>query len=239
VLLITGASLFGQSAITVQGVLLKANGKPRVYTEIELVPLGAKKVINDPRLVSTSDSRGYFHFNDVPSGGYTLSINFDDKPSELSPYGTYFYPLSFAREDAEVLTIDKATRLRNIVFRLPPELTPSTIAGRVLWENGAPVKDAIIGFWDLRIQTSAAGADSAIRTDADGRFKVLGFVGRKYQLGALAFDHIPRNLSDREGRLIGVGESEPFVVGAENNVEIRVKSPTAGEDFWKKYIFIG
>ncbi len=208
----------------IQGTLLKADGKPLPYTELEIVPPELKKIIVDSRFVSLSHARGRFIFNNVPPGRYTLSINFDDKPTELAPYDTYFYPLAFDRGDAEILTVESSTRLRNLVFRMPPALTAKTINGRVVWEDGSPVKVASFGLWDLRIESSAIGTGHD--TDADGRFKVVGFVGRKYQIGALAFDRPQRTPFDPSAHIIGVGETPPFVV-QDSTSEMTIGAATA------------
>ena len=78
--------------VTIAGQLLKSNGKSLAYTEIELVPVAAKKIVIDGRLLAASNTSGKFSFVNVPDGKYTLSINFDDKPTDLSPYPTFFYP---------------------------------------------------------------------------------------------------------------------------------------------------
>jgi hypothetical protein len=85
-------SAFGQTGGTVSGKLLKANGKPLPHTEIELVPVSYDKQIDDTRFWATSNSLGDFIFSEVPDGKYTLSINFDEKPTDTSPYQTFFYP---------------------------------------------------------------------------------------------------------------------------------------------------
>ncbi|MGB5012606.1 MAG: carboxypeptidase-like regulatory domain-containing protein, partial [Pyrinomonadaceae bacterium] len=71
--------------VMIQGTLIKSDRKPLAYTEIELVPVGSGVVINDTRLFGITDQRGRFNFVDVPDGKYTLSINFGDKPTLLSP----------------------------------------------------------------------------------------------------------------------------------------------------------
>jgi len=224
-----------QTVATLQGVLLKANGKPRLYTEIELVPVGSKKLVIDSRLISASDTRGRFTFFDVPPGQYNLSINFNDKPTELSPYDTFFYPSAFERENAEVLTIDRTTKLRNIIFRLPSELTSKLVTGRVIWEDGSRVSSAMIGFWDLRIDTSALGPGSTM-TDMKGNFKVTGFEGRRYQMCAVAFDRIPKSPFEPQPHLIGAGETTPFTVRQQmNEIEITIKRASDRHDIWNKY----
>src|SRR5688500_4979997 len=70
----------------VSGKLLKSNGRPLPYTEIELVPVAYNKQIDDKRFWAMSNATGNFSFSDVPGGKYTLSINFDEKPTDTSPY---------------------------------------------------------------------------------------------------------------------------------------------------------
>lgn len=221
-LLALGATtLSAQGTMTVQGVLLKFDRKPLPYTEIELVPVASDEVINDPRLISATATNGKFFFSDVPPGRYTLSINFEGKPTELSPYDAFFYPGSFKREEATVLTIDAKTRIRNLVFWLPPALIKKTIYGRVLWEDGRPAPEASIGIWDLKADRYKLFGKTT--TGPDGRFTVIGFQGRRYQLGALVFDRIPRTIFDHQPKLLGGGESEPFVLeNGQNEIEIRV-----------------
>jgi hypothetical protein len=116
----------GASKITLGGRLLKSDGSPLANTEIELVPLDSPKLIIDGRLNGISSVSGRFSFMDVPPGEYTLSINFDDKPTELSPYDTFFYPGTENRSEANVFKIDDSTNLRvwSFGYRPPYKKSP-------------------------------------------------------------------------------------------------------------------
>jgi len=192
---------------TIQGQLLRSDGKPLAYTEIELVPTSSSHIVNDSRLIGVSSLNGRFSFFDVPSGSYTLSINFDDKPTNLSPYGTYFFPGTVARGDAEVLQISTTTRMRGLIFKLAPQLVGRKITGDVKWSDGSPVKNAVIGCRDIEYDRTFSYTCGF--TDSNGRFSVEGFVGRKYQIGAIVID---KAYSDQIGALsvIGAGETDVF-----------------------------
>jgi hypothetical protein len=192
---------------TIQGQLLKSDGKPRAYTEIELVPTSSNHIINDSRLVGVSSLNGRFSFFNVPPGSYSLSINFDDKPTALSPYATYFYPGTANRIAAEVFDITDSTRIRGLQFKLKPALSEKKITGVVKWYDGSPAKHALIGCRDMEYDRTLSFTCG--RTDANGRFSVEGFVGRRYQIGAIVFDR-PYSDQPEAMSVIGAGETGVF-----------------------------
>src|SRR5215213_144174 len=96
---------------TLGGKLLKFNGKPLAYTEIELVPVDSAKQVASRQLWATTAANGNFIFDKIPPGEYTLSINFGEKPTDLSPYATYFYPKAANRALAKIFEIYAGTRI--------------------------------------------------------------------------------------------------------------------------------
>ena len=211
----------------IKGKLLRATGKPLPYTEIELVPVNAKKIVVDARLLGISDSAGNFSFNNLPDGRYTLSINFDDKPSDLSPYETFFYPAATDRRQAEVFNIDSTAKLTGIVFRLPAPLVERKIIGKAILDDGKPAAGAFIAmrdvFYDKYISFGVAKADKA------GNFSVTAFAGRTYQPGAITFEKDAKTIWDAGGRVTAGGESEIFLLDAKTPVIVvdLTKSPDA------------
>lgn len=223
----------------IRGILLKHSGKPLPYTELELVPTHTDDIVYDNRLVAVSGSNGRFTFADVPSGRYTLSINYEDIPTELSPYETFFYPAAIDRGDAEIFEINKNTFIENLNFRLPAALIKRDVKGRVLWEDETPVKDAMICFTDILAsaktrRTSCGGT----RTDRNGRFQVIGFENREYHLGALVFDGMPRLPTDPHPTVVAAGEIKVFRLnGTISNFDVHVrKSKVVIQDIFDKFM---
>ena len=219
----------------VSGQLLKANGKPLAYTEIELVPLGAKRLVNDARLIAVSGANGRFALSNVPRGRYTLSINFDDKPTDLSPYDTYFYPNTYERKEAEVFEIDDGSKFQKLVFKLPPALTEVKITGRILHADGTPVTGKVLlGVRDLKFDRSIMFGDYKI--GKAGEFSASGFSSRSYQVGALLYERFGTTVFDPV-EIVGAAESEVFRVDAAPvNLRLVIRQLQSYDEIRNKYM---
>lgn len=165
------------------GKLLKSNGKPLPYTEIELVPVLFDVQIPDKRFWATTDSRGNFTFKDLPPTQYTLSINFNETPTDLSPYPTFFYPNTANREDAEVFDITHTTNLKNLTFRLPSALAQKIVKGKVIDEEGNAVAGIHVGLLNAGFKEIVFTFDTV--TDKNGEFALKGFEHTNYIVTAV------------------------------------------------------
>jgi hypothetical protein len=199
--------------VSISGKLLQSTGKPLAYTEIELVPLDSEKQINDGRLLATTSLSGLFSFVNVPDGRYSLSINFDEKPTETSPYPTFFYPNATNRAEAEIFEIDAAAKIKAIVFRLPPKLVQRKITGVVIGADGKPIADAFVFLKD--IEYADASFAFSHKTDRAGSFKINGFENRRYYIAAILLDKLPSN-SAPPGKPIAIGRTPTFILDANN-----------------------
>lgn len=213
-----------KKVVPISGKLLQSTGKPLAYTEIELVPTDSKKQINDGRLLAATSVSGLFSFVNVPDGKYTLSINFDEKPTETSPYPTFFYPNATNRAEAEIFDIDAATKRKEIIFRLPPKLAQRKITGRVVGVDGKPVADAFVYLKDLEYDDLSFAFFN--KTDRRGTFKFNGFENRGYYITAVLLDKLPTN-STPPGKPIAFGRTKPFVLDA-NNADFTLKLKKIG-----------
>ncbi len=218
----------------VSGQLLKSNGKVLPYTEIELVPLGSQDPINDSRLIGISGSSGKFSFSDVPSGKYTLSINFAEKPTELSPYETFFYPNTFNRPEAEIFDIDGKTKIQKLFFKLPPALIKRKVAGKIVFPDGQPVENAYLALRDFKIAQSIFFGQ--FKSNKLGEFSIMAFEGRKYQVAAILFERFGGTIYDPY-EILGAAESDVFTLGAVTlNLKLVVKKRTDYDQIRDKYI---
>lgn len=202
---------FTQSSAQIRGKLLKSDGKPLAYTEIEMVPVDSDKIVIDARMIATTNTSGLFTFR-LPKGKYTLSINFGDQPTPLSPFETFFYPKTTERENAEIFVIDENSKPQTITFQLPPALVKARITGKVIDINEKPVPNVRIGLRDLGYDVGLGFG--AIKTDKFGAFALDALSDRKYQLGAILYEYEPKFLVEFP-RIIGVAESGIFTLDKE------------------------
>jgi len=219
----------------IRGTLLKSNGRPLAYTEIELVPVDSKQMVMNQNLFATSGSNGKFAFNNLPPGRYTLSINFDDKPSDLSPYPTYFYPNTENRDDAEVFEITSSSAIKNVTFKLLPPLVSRKISGNVVFTNGTPVVGARIGLRDVAYDRSVGFGIA--KTDKAGNFTINGFIGREYQIGAILFERERTGIYEEMPAIIAAGESKIFTLETTTPViKFNVRQSPDVEKIRDKYV---
>lgn len=219
----------------IRGTLLKSNGKPLAYTEIELVPIDSNRMVMNQNLFATTGTTGKFSFQNVPRGKYTLSINFDDKPTDLSPYGTFFYPTATDRNEAEVFEINDLSAIKTVTFKIPPPLVKRKIIGSAVFTNGNPVIGAWIGLRDVLFDRSPSFGIT--KTDEKGNFTVTGFTGREYQLGAFLFDRERKTIYESWGNLVAAGESKIFTLEPNTPViKFTVRQSADVEKIRDKYV---
>lgn len=215
VLIAASMSVFGQfvGGGVVSGKLLKSNGKPLPYTEIELVPTFYDAQVRDKRFWATSNAAGDFSFSDVPSGDYTLSINFDEKPSVTSPYQTFFYPNHADRSEAETIKIAPGGKVTGLKFRVPPPLVQRKVSGKVVNAKGDPIEGAYVYLRDVLFDQSLI-LDN--KTDKFGNFTLMGFETRKYQIGALIYEESKPQTFESPGKVLAIAYSEIFILSEKN-----------------------
>jgi hypothetical protein len=232
-------SIFAQSHGSggLSGKLLRSNGKPLPYTELELVPVDSAKIVVDSHLIAISYPNGNFAFTNIPAGKYTLSINFDDKPTDLSPYETFFYPDATERSKAQVFDIKDGVKFTGLIFRLPAPLAQIKIGGNAVFTNGKPVVGAFIAMRD--VDYDAAVPYGIAKTDKNGNFSVVAFENRVYQLGAILFEKETKTISEAYGlTVIAGGESKVFTVGADTPV-IKIEVKTTEDIYRIKEKYLG
>jgi len=200
--------LTNNSKIT--GKIIDSDGKPVSNLRVELLSMDETGKSYLRGMSGETDKTGIFTIEEIPTGKYTLSVNYNSFPQFNSPFPTVFYPKSSNRENAEIFEIGLGQSTGEIVFRLPPRLSEVEIRGEIFWEDGTSAKDVEIMLEDdefrgvrvgcylqkVREETFAgnpevksaglsfAGLGCNLKTNESGKFLIEGFSNRKYRIKA-------------------------------------------------------
>jgi hypothetical protein len=167
-----------QNNSRVTGKVLDSTGKPIEDVRLELV-----LTHKEPKLYGGksgySDENGSFEITNIPSGIYTLSVNFTKQSDEEHPFPTSFYPGVQIRNNAQKFEIGLGQSIENIVYYLPPRITKRTVRGKLVFPEGSPA----VGF-TVNLQRGVSDRSfSYTKTDEHGNFELNGFLGEKYNFG--------------------------------------------------------
>ena len=228
----------------VSGRLLDIAGKPVRNARVELVLLADEKSRYLAGLSDESDTNGDFSIDQVPTGKYTLSINFNSQPEPDHPFPTTFYPSGSTRSDARILNVEFGNSIEGLTWRLPEKLAEASISGSVIWEDGSSVDGAEIKIFDMAFPGHYAGCylkeTSRSETDdqtgstvvssgfgfvgptcdlksSEGSFSVKMFSGRSYRVTA----RMERTISGRKTEYLA--ESEPFQLAGDVTIKLVLK----------------
>jgi hypothetical protein len=222
---------------SVKGRLLQATGRPLPYIEMEMVPVDAPKIVVDQRLIAVSDTTGNFFFPNIPEGLYTMSVNFGEPPTDLSPFETFFYPAAVERAQAKVFEITTGSRFTGITFRLPAPLARRNITGQTVFSDGRPAASAWLAIRDLAVETVIYRSFGEIRTDKNGNFSAPGFAGRRYQIAAILFENPAGPFLQRPNPITAAGETPVFTLGATaQNLSLVMKTQKDYKWVREKYV---
>jgi hypothetical protein len=200
----------------VSGRIVDSQGNPVPSIAIDFI---STDVTKKPQLGEEnggwSDEAGYFSLDHVPSGEYTLSINYVVPPDEDYPYPPTFYPNAAERSKAQVIKVGFGQKIRGIVFRLPPPLGEKKVSGTIVRPDGTPAVKADVYLEDVESPGSCVNGCN-IKTDAAGNFELKGFGNRRYRIRAGAEEQ-------NNGQTIKyAAESEVFSI-AENFPRFRLE----------------
>lgn len=149
------------------------------------------------------DDEGRFSFSGLPPGRYLLAVNLSRFPQPNEPTNAYprtYYPGVTDVSKAEVITLGAGENLNDIDLRLPTRGAPSIINGKVVWDDGTPVMNAMILFREVTHDTqmnTANGEASLIQgfllqlnssqaANDQGYFTISGYVGQTFAIAALS-----------------------------------------------------
>lgn len=163
----------------INGKVVDSQNKPVAEIRVELVSVDGEKPEPFSDNGGSTEATGEFSIENVPSGRYTLSVNYLTTPDEESPFPTVFYPNSSERKNAAIIEVGLGQRIDNLILRLPPRIATQKIYGTVIFPDGRPAVDITV---NLQREDSDISF-SYTRADKDGNFVLNGFTGEKYNFG--------------------------------------------------------
>jgi hypothetical protein len=128
-----------------------------------------------------TEEDGAFNINEIPAGSYHLVANKEGKISSSEPFPTFYYPNTFEREKAAIITINEGDFLEDINIRVPQLQETIIVEGVFLYSNGKPVVDEAVQFKTDKTEENIDG-DARTKTDANGRFSIKILKGLKGKL---------------------------------------------------------
>lgn len=184
------------------GRVLDPNGQPAAGVLLALMD----KDHSDPKTnwgkLVNADKEGQFSFSALPPGQYVLAVNLNRFPQPNDPTNAYprtYYPGVNDISKAEVITLGAGEKLSDFNFQLPARREPSTITGKVVWNDGTPVANAGISFKEVTYQDP--GISNGMQTDDQGYFTINAFIGQTFVIEARSnrpYDGDPRRLGPME-----------------------------------------
>ncbi len=160
----------------VRGVISDPEGRPLNRVCLDLVPADGSK---GAYLADCTEVGGKFEIDEIPPGRYVLAVNKDGEVSSSEPFGTFYYPNTFKREEATVFEIGLGDFVDDLRVVAPKVEETVTVEGLLLYSDGKPVADEFVEFRTEKNTDEDEYADSQTRTDAKGRFTLKILKGQK------------------------------------------------------------
>jgi len=178
-----GADFILSSDNSVGGRVLGPGGVPMPDVCVELLAASSKGEGGTPgRVFDCTDAEGRYRLEEVPPGRYLIAANDDGRLSGSEPFPQTFYPGTFEREKASVVTVGRGESRSDYDVAVP-SLHPTVTAGGVLqYSDGHPAADVTVTFEAARAGDGHEPTAYA-RTDDAGRFTLTllkGVPGRLY-----------------------------------------------------------
>lgn len=161
----------------ISGKVYDANNKPMKNVCPNLIPLVEKKS-SYFRVFDCTEEDGSFVLDDMPAGKYLILTNDDGKISSSEPFPSLYYPNTFDKEKAAVITIGEGEFRENYDIHVPSQSETITATGILLYSDGKPVVDEFVEFQADKKQAGIEDRTNT-KTDSEGRFSVRILKGLK------------------------------------------------------------
>jgi hypothetical protein len=134
--------------------------------------------------LTEADEQGRFEISRIPPGRYRLGVNITVDPRTGTSYPPTWYPGVTQEAMATIINMGRGERLSGYTLKLAGKLTPHRMQGIVFWPDGRRAAD--INIWLESEEHPGDIVSGYQRTDANGRFELVGYEGRRYRVLAYA-----------------------------------------------------
>jgi len=169
----------------ISGTAYDAEGEVAPHVLLTLIEADNQdSTANYNKLVRTDD-QGHFTFSALPPGRYFLAVNahrFPEPDDITNAYPRTYYPGAADVSQAKAIKLAAGENVRGVDLRLPQRRSPSTITGKVVWEDGEPVANAGISFKNVTYHDP--GISNGLQADEQGYFTIKAYVGETFQIEA-------------------------------------------------------
>lgn len=231
-----GADFILNSDNSVGGRVLGPGGAPMPNVCVELFT--AAKAESDPygRIFDCTDADGRYKLGQVPPGRYLVVANADGWVTGDAPFRTAYYPGTFEKEKASVLTIGRGDSRADVDIAVPELFPTVSLSGVLVYSDGRPAAGMSVAFVAAPPDTRRPAASSA-RADDAGRFtlKVIkgvpGYLRAEFYAYEGAFEktcpaikRLMEKAADNRGAV--TVETPPVAVGAADDTsDLRLVFP--------------
>jgi hypothetical protein len=179
----------------ISGQLVDREGRGYNYASLRMDATGDAPTALPSRATVfgySSGTRGAFEFVGVPPGRYRMYLELRDTDYNNEDQ-RYYYPGTFERSEAALISLGRAAAVRDLKFELPKGFLVRAVEGQVLSPEGRPVADAAVSLNCERSTDPQRGVVESqtlheVQTDAEGRFRLEAVTGTVYWLEARTRD---------------------------------------------------
>ena len=177
-----GSDFVLSSDNSISGRVLGPGGVPMQDVCVELFTASKAEAESDGRIFDCTDAEGRYKLEEVPPGKYLIAANDDGKLSGDEPFPLVFYPGTFEREKASVVTVGRGDRRADYDVAVPSLHPTVNVSGVLLYSDGHPAADASVTF-ETRQADARYERNAYATTDDAGRFTLTllkGVPGKLY-----------------------------------------------------------
>ena len=174
---------------SISGKVVHNDGTPAAFLKLAVAPTQA--VTRHYYGETQTDKNGNYTFRGLSEGSYRIRAGLSSYSLDGSrsypfqsnyPFSSFYFPNAFDDKQAGVVTVAHTEKIENVNFKMPPPPVVQAVSGIVVWEDGTPVKSAVITY---RIKPLGDNSRRYATAKDDGSFSFRTFEEFDYEIQAV------------------------------------------------------